>query len=229
MSAITQPTSQTAQSIVNYVNYTKVTKMVVASAVSSEGDQLYPRKWNHDFIGIPILRRDEQHRPTITEAALVEVLADTTPRYSILFALLAGTGLRIGEALALKTANLSPDCRVIRVRHTIWAGREQPPKTPNAVREVDVPEMLAGHLWKHVENTCGYLFPTASGKPLGQRNVLRALHATGKKIGLHSLRRFGTETLRRARAPEDLTKLWLGHSKESVTDFYAGGLQNDLA
>ena len=103
---------------------------------------------------------------TITEAALVEVLADTTPRYSILFALLAGTGLRIGEALALKTANLSPDCRVIRVRHTIWAGREQPPKTPNAVREVDVPEMLAGHLWKHVENTCGYLFPTASGKPL---------------------------------------------------------------
>ena len=56
-----------------------------------------------------------------------------------------------------------------------------------------------------------------------------ALHATGKKIGLHSVRRFGTETLRRARVPEDLTKLWLGHSKESVTDFYAGGLQNDLA
>jgi hypothetical protein len=33
----------------------------------------------------------------------------------------------------------------------------------------------------------------------------------------------------RARVPEDLTKLCLGHSKESVTDFYAGGLQNDLA
>jgi len=31
------------------VNYTKVAKMVVASAVSSEGDQLYPRKWNHDL------------------------------------------------------------------------------------------------------------------------------------------------------------------------------------
>lgn len=29
--------------------------------------------------------------------------------------------------------------------------------------------------------------------------------------------------------PEDLTKLWLGHSKESVTDFYAVGLQKDLA
>jgi len=87
------------------------------------------------------------------------------------------------------------------------------------VREVDVPELLAGHLRKHVENKSGYLFPTAGGKPLGQRNVLRALHATGKKIGLHSLRRFRTETSRRARVPEDLTKLWLGHSKESVTDF----------
>jgi hypothetical protein len=44
------------------------------------------------------------------------------------------------------------------------------------------------------------------------------------KIGLHSFRRFKTGTLRRARTPEDLTKLWLGHSKkESTTDFYADG------
>jgi len=89
-------------------------------------------------------------------------------------------------------------------------------------------QLLAAHLRTHVENKSHYLFPTASGNPLCQRNVLRALHATGK-IGLRSLRRFRTETLRRARVPEDLTKLWLGHSKESITDFYAGGLQNDLA
>ena len=90
-----------------------------------------------------------------------------------------------------------------------------------------MPESLAAHLRQLVAGKSGYLFPTASGKPLGQRSVLRALHATGKKIGLHSLRRFRTETLRRARVPEDLTKLWLGHSKETVTDFYAGGLQKD--
>jgi len=35
---------------------------------TSEGDELCPRKWNHDFCGIPILRREEQHRPTIIEA-----------------------------------------------------------------------------------------------------------------------------------------------------------------
>jgi integrase len=58
---------------------------------------------------------------------------------------------------------------------------------------------------------------------------LRALHVTGKKVGLHAFRRFRTETLRRARVPEDLTRLWLGHSKQSVTDFYAGGLEKDEA
>jgi len=75
----------------------------------------------------------------------------------------------------------------------------------------------------------GYLFATSSGTPLGQRNVLRALHAIGKKIDLHSFRRFRTETLRRARVPKDLTTLWLGHSKKTVTDFYASGLQKDNA
>jgi hypothetical protein len=35
--------------------------------------------------------------------------------------------------------------------------------------------------------------------------------------------------LRRARVPEDLTKLWLGHSKQTVTDLYAIGLERDEA
>jgi hypothetical protein len=48
-----------------------------------------------------------------------------------------------------------------------------------------------------------------------------------RKIGLDAFRRFRTETLRRARVPEDLTRLWLGQSKQSVTDFYAGGLEKD--
>ena len=36
-------------------------------------------------------------------------------------------------------------------------------------------------------------------------------------------RRFRTETLRRAICPQDLTKLWLGHSKETETDFWPPG------
>lgn len=215
-----------AQSI---VNYTKVVKMVLASAVNAEGEQIYPRKWNHDFIGMPILKKEEQYRPTVTEAELGEILASARKRYVVLFALLAGTGLRIGEALGLKPADLSPDRRILYVRRSIWHGQEQQPKTPNAIREVDLPEPLAQLLDAHAENKTGYLFATSTGRPLSQRNVLHALHATGKKVGLHAFRRFRTETLRRARVPEDLTGLWLGHSKKTVTDFYASGLQKDEA
>ena len=215
-----------AQSI---VNYTKVVKMVVASAVNDEGEEIYPRKWNHNFVGMPILKREEQHRPTVTEAELGEILASTSERWAVLFALLTGTGLRIGEALALKPTDLSADCRVLHVKRSIWHGQEQAPKTPNSVRVVDIAEPLARLLREYVAGKAEYLFATKNGRPLQQRNVLRALHATGKRVGFHAFRRFRTETLRRARVPEDLTKLWLGHSKQSVTDFYASGLEKDEA
>jgi integrase len=214
------------QSIINYV---KPVKMVLASAVDFEGEQIYPRKWNHEFIGLPILDTNQQHRPTLTEAELGAILARAKGRYTVLFAILAGTGLRIGEALALKTTDLSPDCRVLSVRRSIWRGQEQQPKTPNAVRDVDIAEPLACRLHDYVADRSGYLFAAGSGKPLQQRNVLRSLHATGKKVGFHAFRRFRTETLRRAQVPEDLIKFWLGHSKTTVTDFYAGGLTKDLA
>lgn len=211
------------------VNYTRVVKMVVASAVNDEGEEIYPRKWNHNFVGMPILKREEQHRPTVTEAELGEILASTGKRWAVLFALLAGTGLRIGEALALKPTDLSADCRVLHVKRSIWHGQEQAPKTPNAVRVVDIAEPLAELLRECVASKSEYLFAARSGTPLQQRNVIRALHATGKKIGLHAFRRFRAETLRRARVPEDLIKLWLGHSKQTVTDFYAVGLERDEA
>jgi integrase len=211
------------------VNYSQVVKLVVASAVNADGEQIHPRKWNHDFIGLPIVDPSKQHRPTVTESELREILASTRERYAVLFALLAGTGLRIGEALGLKPTDLSQDCRVLYVRRSIWNGKEQAPKTPAAVREVDLAEPLSLLLREYVKGNSGYLFATKHGRPIQQRNVLRALHATGKKLGLHSFRRFRTESLRRARVPEDLIKLWLGHSKDTVTDFYASGLSKDLA
>lgn len=211
------------------VTHSKLVKMVVASAVDSDGEQIHPRQWNPNFIGLPIVDTNTQHRPTVTETELREILASTTERYAVLFALLAGTGLRIGEAVGLKSTDFASDCRVLHVRRSIWHGQEQQPKTPNAVREVDIAEPLSRLLREYVNGKSGYLFAAASGRPLQQRNVLRTLHATGKKIGFHAFRRFRTETLRRARVPEDLIKLWLGHAKSTVTDFYASGLSKDIA
>ena len=43
------------------VSYSLVVKMVVASVVNTEGDQIYPRKWNHDFVGMPIVDKDKNN------------------------------------------------------------------------------------------------------------------------------------------------------------------------
>jgi len=212
------------------VSYSLVVKMVVASAVDDEGEQIYPRKWNHDFVGMPIVRKDKQPRPTVTEAELTTILANASARYAPLFALLAVTGLRIGEALALKRSDLSPDCRLLHVKRSVWHGQVQEPKTPAAVRVIDLPETLAAVLRGYAEGRPDFLFSTlTTNRPLAQRNVLRALHDAGVRVGFHAFRRFRAQVLRRARVPEDLIGLWLGHARRTITDLYAAGLQHDFA
>jgi integrase len=209
------------------VTHAKVVKMVVASAVNAEGEEIYPRKWNHNFVGMPVVDPTKQHRPTVTQAELQGILATINTRYRILVALLAGTGLRIGEALGLKADDLTSDCRVLHVLRSIWNGREQLPKTENAVRVVDVAEQLATILREYVAGKTGYLFSTRNGTPLSQRNVRRALHAAGATCGFHSFRRYRAAMLRKARVPEDLIGLWLGHAR-SLTDRYATQLREDV-
>src|SRR6266705_4953142 len=46
-------------------NVVTVVKMVVASAVDEEGDQIHPCIWNHEFIQLPLVTKEEQNRPTI--------------------------------------------------------------------------------------------------------------------------------------------------------------------
>jgi len=210
-------------------SYAAVVKMVVASAINEEGEQLYPRTWNDEFIGLPIVRKDEQQRATVTADEVNKVVLESSPRERVLFALLAGTGLRIGEALALKREDFSEDFLTLRVTRSLWHSEEQAPKTPNAVRIVDVHPTLAELVRKHaVNNSTGYLFATASGRPLSQRNVLRSLHSF-VSVGLHAFRRYRAEVLRRAGCPSDLEKQWLGHAPGTVTDLYSLGLRNDVA
>ena len=133
-----------------------------------------------------------------------QIQARAKGRYKVLFALLAGTGLRIGEAFGLRLGgHLSGDFSTIKVRQSVWRGSVQAPKTDNAVREIDVPSSLAAFLKASVGGrTSGFLFQTESGGPLTQRNVLRdGLGKIRKDMKLedgkafHSFRRFRTAHL----------------------------------
>ena len=219
------------------VNYFQVVRSVVGSAVSSEGEQIYARNWNFQFIGLPIVDEKKQNRPSLTTAEVEQILARAKGRYKVLFALLAGTGLRIGEALGLRTTDFTDDFTTIRVSQSVFRQTTQSPKTPNAVREIDLPSNLAAYVKDFVGNRrSGFLFESGSGKPLNQRNVLRDglgkirrdlnLEQDGK--GFHAFRRFRTAHLRKNRVPWDLEKFWLGHANRDVTDKYAEQLKEDL-
>ena len=210
------------------VNVVGVVKQVVASAVNEEGDQIYPRTWNHEFIQLPLVVKEKQNRPTITQAEISAVLGRVKKRYAVLFALIAGTGLRIGEALAVSTTDFEPGCRVLHVRRNVWHRSEQEPKTANAKRLVDIPEPLARVLCQHIEGTDGHLFTTTAGRLLDQRNVLDGLHGAGKRGGFHAFRRFRFAVLRNVGVPDHLIKLWMGHS-QSLADRYAAQLYEDVS
>ena len=219
------------------VSYFQAVRAVVASAVSSEGEQLYPRSWNFHFIGLPIVDEKKQRKPSLTVSQVEEIMGRAKGRYKVLFALLAGTGLRIGEALGLELGkHLSDDFSTIRVRQSVWRATVQSPKTENAIRDIDLPTPLALFLKAYCgDRTSGFLFQSESGRPQTPRNVLRdGLGKIARELklergkGFHAFRRFRTAHLRKNRVPWDLQKLWLGHASRDVTDRYAEQLKEDV-
>jgi integrase len=87
---------------------------------------------------------------------------------------------------------------------------------------------LAQVLRRYAEGKDGYLFTTRAGRLLDQRNSLKALHGAGNRGGFHAFRRFRFAVLRKAGVPENLIKLWMGHS-QNLMDLYAAQLRLDIA
>jgi integrase len=210
--------------------YSQVVKSVVASAVNEEGEQLFPRKWNHEFVDMPVVDKSKQNTPHFTSEVITGILASSKGYKQMFCALLGGTGLRAGEALGLEVdKHISVDFRTLYVRQKVRRGQlEDFLKTEGGRRDVDLCPALAEMLKKYVgERTSGFLFRNKNGNSFSQTNLLRrGLHPALKKLGqpkagFHAFRRFRTTWLRKNRTPEDLIRFWLGHADESVTDGYS--------
>ncbi len=163
-------------------------------------------------------------------------------RYRVLYALLAGSGLRIGEALSIRLgplsdecSTISDDCSTIYIRQALWRGKEQDPKTDAAVRDVDVPKELAVLLSEFVgDRKDGFLFCSARGKPLSSRNVLRDnLHAAllalkQPRAGFYCFRRFRESVLQMSDARNLLIDYWMGHENREMGTRYAKQLIENI-
>ena len=217
-------------------NYTQVVKMVVASAINEQGEEIHPRKWNHEFIDMPVVKKKEQRRPAFTGGEVTQLVARTRkPKYRMLNVLCASSGLRLGEALGIDLKNISTDCATIKIHQKAWGSQMHNfLKTENGKREIDLHSSVAELLKAFIgDRKSGLLFCTRTGKPLHQSNILRrVLHpillgnektpgVTGTKAGAHAFRRFRLTWLRENAVPKDLEHFWMGHADEEIGDIYS--------
>ena len=213
---------------------TILVKLIVASAVTLDGDYLYPRSWNQEFIDLPPVK--DQKQPILTPEQLKAALADK--HYGLFYALLAGTGLRIGEALALRFGTLgkktgwSPVSGLVDVRTSFWRNQEGLPKTQAGTRQIDLYSDLNVRLEEYVRylglspTDHDFVFMGSAGTRLCETTIRKdSLKSLGIE-GFHSFRRYRLTHLRSQGVPEDLIQYWMGHAKVGVTDRYSKMSEN---
>jgi integrase len=195
-------------------------RQIVASVVDANGDEAFSRKWNSEFIDAPIVEKQKQ--PTVTAEQIEQAIAKANEADAALYVLLASSGLRIGEALALRIgpsetlSHFSDDAVIVHT--SLWRRREQSPKTTASARTVELSGPAAKRIAEFAKGRSGFLF--GNGVAPSESSFRDRLNKTNIP-GFHSFRRFRTTWLRKNRVPEDLVRFWLGHADESITDGYS--------
>jgi integrase len=197
-----------------------IIKKIRKSAVNEEGDQLYPATWNADMIDAPEAEPVTE-ASTINQEALQESISRAETQDKVLYALLAGTGLRIAEAQAVQviaddgvsTVWIPSESKII-VRQQMTRNGLAPTKTKAGVREVDLAPELNEFLVKIAGTVKGFMFP-------GNYNgYLSRLEKNGITAGFHAFRRFRITHLNRMSTPSGLEYFWTGHAAGDVHGRY---------
>ncbi|MEY4514882.1 MAG: hypothetical protein RLZZ450_7004 [Pseudomonadota bacterium] len=170
--------------------------------------------------------------------ALLDAMSKSAPRWYPLLALLAFTGMRIGEATALRWCDIDTVTSAIRVRRSIDRGQVDTTKT-NAKRRAPLSPTLAAILNDHRRRldyeglpTAGdaWLFPSQvafhKGKPMHKKALrkplLVALEAAGLEghLTTHGLRRTFNDLMRQVSSGEVVRSI-MGHVTERMTEHYS--------
>lgn len=192
-----------------------------------------------DAVDRPKVERKEAEFLTGAQIQLLKDAARGT-RHGPLFEVMVMTGVRPGEALALRWDDVDFDRRLLHVDGTLARVNgqlvETAPKTAKSDRWLHVSDrlaavlqarrkrqveerLLAGSVWHQT----GYIFTTEAGLPLDPRNALRAIKTAAKAaglpttIGLHSLRHSAASVMLTNGVPLTTVSEVLGHSTATIT------------
>jgi integrase len=151
--------------------------------------------------------------------------------------LLALTGLRIGELLALRWKCIDLSARTLRIEETVYDGHFDTPKTQRSARIIPLGReacVLFNGLRRSDSRLEELIFHTGTGDPLNRHNLLRrhlkpACQQLGLNgIGWHSLRHAHATFLDATGAPLGTVQALLGHASPEITrEVYLHAIPDD--
>jgi len=163
----------------------------------------------------------------LSEEEVVSVLAEVPERHRLLVELLAQTGLRISEALALTKADVDFGRRRLSVSKRLADGELDAPKTRYGIRQAPLSSGLARQLWTRLATVDddALVFSTSTGAPLDRSKLYATVRAAGERagvewpVGLHTFRHTCASIMFRRGVPKEAIRRLLGHHS---WDFTAG-------
>jgi integrase len=176
---------------------------------------------------------EKTEKPILTETQLNDLFGQVPIQYKAFFMTLAMTGIRIGEALGLKWADVDFAEREIHVRRAIYRSKETTPKTVNSKRSRPMVEKLYRALLNHraisaYTTQADYVFASSTGRPFNPDQLRQALRDALNKLGvqmgqkhaygMHLLRHTsGSVAYKHTGGDVKATQEWLGHSSSRIT------------
>ena len=211
--------------------YIEHVKQVVDSLKGNNGEPIHRRVWDADIMDLPEVEQADQKRPDIKADTVTALIKESVGQEQALYVLLAATGLRVSEALALEGRHITNNGRTIVVEQQVEKSAARIVshlKTDAAKRQVDLHPDIAEYLRNYAAGK-GLLFYTLNGKPrlysdLGERWLTPRLVKMGldeKGMGWHAFKRFRKTWLRSNRCLEDLNNFWMAHARQTMSEIYS--------
>ncbi len=183
---------------------------------------------NDPFKKINLPRVNREELTFLDHKEIRKLLEKAKEPEKALFAVLALSGLRLGEALALQWKDIDFCMKAIYVSksYSYWGGIQEP-KTASSRRAVTLLPVLADMLLSHREHMKkhapdDYLFQTRGLRPLDPANARKRFddtltRAKLKAVTLHSLRHSYASILLSSGASIKALQHALGHSSATMT------------
>ncbi|MBZ5557508.1 MAG: site-specific integrase, partial [Acidobacteriia bacterium] len=164
----------------------------------------------------------------IADDDFAKLLNEVDEPYRTMVELIAATGLRIGELLAVRWRALDLEVGTLAVRESVYEGKFQRPKTHKSRRTIPLGPHAITSLKEHRDRSTrksddDLVFPNKSGEPLRESKLLeRVLQPAAERAGLgrvtwHQFRHIHSSLLNDLRVPVKIAQEQLGHASIQTT------------